>query len=336
MLLTALDSAITLDQYLLGLGGIFTARQLKKNQWVCPLRILTKILSLSLIDSSLFAVHPVDCVKLLRKCCQPSTGVWIFFCQVVALCTIKETKKKYSLNNRISSLLCWRIFRSNFSLQLCTPGVLCRCCQVPCCRMRIIRCRLHVSPWMFSWVKARLWLGHSRTNAQMLIGTFDSVSVLFAPPPQHDAAITVLHHRDHIGQMMSSVWFPLNRKFRFEDKRINCGFLWPEILVYHSLRVQGVFFSFSNPRWSLTQMFLNYHFALNPRLVEGCFFPLAQKISGTPWVLHDAFVSCDSSHLSSEALEAVSLACNILWDRGDKWKVIGWSPSADKTWEVFW
>lgn len=29
MLLTALVSAITLDQYFLGLGGIFTARQLK-------------------------------------------------------------------------------------------------------------------------------------------------------------------------------------------------------------------------------------------------------------------------------------------------------------------
>lgn len=61
------------------------------------------------------------------------------------------------------------------------------------------------------------------------------MSVLFAPPPQHDAAITVLHHRDHIGQMMRSVWFPLNRKFRFEDKRTNCGFLRPETLIWSFL-----------------------------------------------------------------------------------------------------
>lgn len=125
-----------------GIRHFYSSSTKKQNQWACPQRILTKILSLILIDSSLFAVHPVDCVKLLLKCCQPSTGEWDFFCQVVALCTIKETKKKYSLNDRISSLLCWR---SNFSLQLCIPGVLCRCCQVPCCRMRITRGRFQVS-----------------------------------------------------------------------------------------------------------------------------------------------------------------------------------------------
>lgn len=200
---------------------------------MCPKRILTKILFLNIIDSSRFAVHPVDCVKLLCKCCQPSTGEWDFF--------LKKQKR-----NILSSIE----FHCFFVEGYLGATLVSSCAHLEFSADAV---KFRVAGWgspgavfrfPHRWVKAWLWLGHSRTNAQMLIGTLDSVSVPFAPLPQHDAAITVLHHRDQIGQMMRSVWFPLNRKFRFEDKMINCGFLWPETLVCQSLSVQGVLFSF--------------------------------------------------------------------------------------------
>ena len=55
--------------------------------------------------------------------------------------------------------------------------------------------------------------------------------------PQHDAATTMLHCRDGIGQMMSSAWFPLGMMLGIQAKAFNLGFTRPENLVFHGLGI---------------------------------------------------------------------------------------------------
>src|SRR4029434_3841609 len=51
-----------------------------------------------------------------------------------------------------------------------------------------------------------------------------------------DAATTMFHCWDCIGQVMSSAWFSPHIPLRINAKLFNLGFIRPENLVYHSLR----------------------------------------------------------------------------------------------------
>ena len=48
---------------------------------------------------------------------------------------------------------------------------------------------------------------------------------------------TLLHCRDGFGQVMSSAWFPPGVMFGIQAKEFNLGFIRPENLVSHNLRV---------------------------------------------------------------------------------------------------
>ena len=62
-------------------------------------------------------------------------------------------------------------------------------------------------------------------------------SLLLKNSPQHDAATTMLHCWDGAGQVMSGAWFPPDMTLRIEAKQFSLGFIRPENLVSHSLRV---------------------------------------------------------------------------------------------------
>ncbi len=62
-------------------------------------------------------------------------------------------------------------------------------------------------------------------------------------PPQHDAATTMLHCWDCIGQVMSSAWFSPHIPLRIKAKKFYLGLIRPENLICHHLGVLQVFFS---------------------------------------------------------------------------------------------
>ncbi len=82
-------------------------------------------------------------------------------------------------------------------------------------------------------------------------------------PPQHDAATTILHCWDCIGQVMSSAWFSSHIPLRIKAKKFYLG---PENLICHHLGVLQVFFHVSCTEERLP----SGHSAIKPRLVEGC------------------------------------------------------------------
>ena len=47
----------------------------------------------------------------------------------------------------------------------------------------------------------------------------------------------MLHRRDGIGQVMSGAWFPPDVMLGIQAKEFNLGFIRPENLVSHGLRV---------------------------------------------------------------------------------------------------
>ncbi|KAK3574640.1 hypothetical protein QTP86_011548 [Hemibagrus guttatus] len=57
---------------------------------------------------------------------------------------------------------------------------------------------------------------------------------------QHDAATTILHCRDGIGQVMSSAWFPPDMTLVIQAKVFNLCCIRPENFVSHGLRVLQV------------------------------------------------------------------------------------------------
>ena len=61
-----------------------------------------------------------------------------------------------------------------------------------------------------------------------------------SPAEKHsanNAATTMLHRWNGIGQVMSGAWFPLDMMLRIEAKQFNLAFIRPENLHSHSLRV---------------------------------------------------------------------------------------------------
>ncbi len=60
-------------------------------------------------------------------------------------------------------------------------------------------------------------------------------------PPQHDAATTMLHCWDCIGQVMSSAWFSPHIPLRIKAKKLDLGLIRPENLLSPSWSPSGVF-----------------------------------------------------------------------------------------------
>ncbi len=110
-------------------------------------------------------------------------------------------------------------------------------------------------------------------------------------PPQHDAATTMLHCWDCIGQMMSSAWFSPHIPLRIKAKKFYLGLIRPENLICHHLGVLQVFFHVSCTEERLP----SGHSAIKPRLVEGC---------------SDDWLSTTFSHLPNASLE---LSHSNLW-----------------------
>ncbi len=160
--------------------------------------------------------------------------------------------------------------------------------------------------------KSELWLGHSRTVTELLwshsfvilavcLGSLSCWKVNLRPslrswalwktPPQHDAATTMLHCWDCIGQVMSSAWFSPHIPLRIKAKKFYLGLIRPENLICHHLGVLQVFFHVSCTEERLP----SGHSAIKPRLVEGC---------------SDGWLSTTFSHLPNASLE---LSYSDLW-----------------------
>ncbi len=110
-------------------------------------------------------------------------------------------------------------------------------------------------------------------------------------PPQHDAATTMLHCWDCIGQVMSSAWFSPHIPLRIKAKKFYLGLIRPENLICHHLGVLHAGFHVS----CTEERLLSGHSAIKPRLVEGC---------------SDGWLSTTFSHLPNASLE---LSHSDLW-----------------------
>ncbi len=109
-------------------------------------------------------------------------------------------------------------------------------------------------------------------------------------PPQHDAATTMLHCWDCIGQVMSSAW--LFHTYRLELRPKS------SILVSSDQRILQVFFSKLHAGFHVScteERLPSGHSAIKPRLVEGC---------------SDGWLSTTFSHLPNASLE---LSHSDLW-----------------------
>ncbi len=117
-------------------------------------------------------------------------------------------------------------------------------------------------------------------------------------PPQHDAATTMLHCWDCIGQVMSSAWFSPHIPLRIKAKKFYLGLIRPENLICHHLGVLQVFFSKLHAGFHVScteERLPSGHSAIKPRLVEGC---------------SDGWLSTTFSHLPNASLE---LSHSDLW-----------------------
>ncbi len=110
-------------------------------------------------------------------------------------------------------------------------------------------------------------------------------------PPQHDAATTMLHCWDCIGQVMSGAWFSPHIPLRIKAKKFYLGLIRPENLICHHLGVLHAGFHVSCTEERLP----SGHSAIKPRLVEGC---------------SDGWLSTTFSHLPNASLE---LSHSDLW-----------------------
>ncbi len=117
-------------------------------------------------------------------------------------------------------------------------------------------------------------------------------------PPQHDAATTMLHCWDCIGQVMSSAWFSPHIPLRIKAKKFYLGLIRPENRICHHLGVLQVFFSKLHAGFHVScteERIPSGHSAIKPRLVEGC---------------SDGWLSTTFSHLPNASLE---LSHSDLW-----------------------
>ncbi len=117
-------------------------------------------------------------------------------------------------------------------------------------------------------------------------------------PPQHDAATTMLHCWDCIGQVMSSAWFSPHIPLTIKAKKFYLGLIRPENLICHHLGVLQVFFSKLHVGFHVfctEERLPSGHSAIKPRLVEGC---------------SDGWLSTTFSHLPNASLE---LSHSDLW-----------------------
>ncbi|KAI2654737.1 hypothetical protein H4Q32_011522 [Labeo rohita] len=120
-----------------------------------------------------------------------------------------------------------------------------------------------------------------------VLSTLEKVLVQDIP---HDAATTMLHCWDCIGQVMSSAWFSPHIPLRIKAKKLYLGLIKPENLISHHLGVLQVFFSKLH-----VERLPSGHSDIKPRLVEGC---------------SDGCLSTTFSHLPTTSLE---LSHSDLW-----------------------
>ncbi len=107
--------------------------------------------------------------------------------------------------------------------------------------------KVNLRPSLRSWA---LWRRFSSRISLYLaafifpsIATSRPVPAAEKTPPQHDAATTMLHCWDCIGQVMSSAWFSPHIPLRIKAKKLYLGLIRPENLICHHLGVLQVFFS---------------------------------------------------------------------------------------------
>ena len=83
----------------------------------------------------------------------------------------------------------------------------------------------------------------------------------------------MLHRWDGVVQVMNSAWFPPDITLRIEAKQLNLGFIRPENLVSHSLRVLYALFCKLQACFHVSfteERLLSGHSAIKPRSVECC------------------------------------------------------------------
>ncbi len=97
--------------------------------------------------------------------------------------------------------------------------------------------KVNLRPSLRSWA---LWRRFSSAFIFPSIATSRPCS--WKTPPQHDAATTMLHCWDCIGQVMSSAWFSPHIPLRIKAKKFYLGLIRPENLICHHLgSPSGVF-----------------------------------------------------------------------------------------------
>ncbi len=135
--------------------------------------------------------------------------------------------------------------------------------------------KVNLRPSLRSWALWRRF--SSRISLYLAAFIFPSIATSrpcsWKTPPQHDAATTMLHFWDCIGQVMSSAWFSPHIPLRIKPKKFYLGLIRPENLICHHLGVIQVFFSKHHAGFhvSCTEERLPLgHSAIKPRLVEGC------------------------------------------------------------------
>ena len=128
-------------------------------------------------------------------------------------------------------------------------------------------------------------------------------------PPQHDAATTMLHLWDGIGQVMSSSWFTPDMTLRNEVNQFNLGFIRPEKLQV------GCHVSFTEERLPPVNT------AIKPRSMECC---------------RDGYPSGSFSYLHTGSLELSQSDHRVLghlsYQAPPQIAKFGWVASSEKSW----
>ncbi len=130
--------------------------------------------------------------------------------------------------------------------------------------------KVNLRPSLRSWALWRRF--SSRISLYLATFIFPSTATSrpcpcsWKTPPQHDAATTMLHCWDCIGQAMSSAWFSPHIPLRIKAKKFYLGLIRPENLICHHLGVLHAGFHVSCTEERLP----SGHSAIKPRLVEGC------------------------------------------------------------------
>ncbi len=133
--------------------------------------------------------------------------------------------------------------------------------------------KVNLRPSLRSWA---LWRSSRISLYLAALSSLDcnqlSCPCSWKTPPQHDAATTMLHCWDCIGQVMSSAWFLHTYRLELRPKSSILVSFRPENLICHHLGVLQVFFSKLHAGFHVScteERLPSCHSAIKPRLVEG-------------------------------------------------------------------